>query len=310
MPPTATLTMSKTTSTGTAGAKKSLRRLLFLKVAVGVACVVGGVVRPFAGTPPLLQLPTPTGSTRTERPSDDTLTLRVQQTLADDPALKPLKLNLLVNVLDGVAVIGGPVPREDLTGKIEAAVNRVDGVKAVRVSVWVPAVAVADPLTRMVGDKVQPRATPSESRPQQRPQVLLSLPGETRATPPERSDPSRVLLAPVVSVSASERPTGARPPGAEPLPYETIPPTKLPTTPVREDTAWAVEPKTTETSSADPLVALKRNARFERLSVETRDGVATIGGRARRHADVWEFADELRKVPGVRRVIVGAVEVR
>jgi hypothetical protein len=41
-----------------------------------------------------------------------------------------------------------------------------------------------------------------------------------------------------------------------------------------------------------------------------KDGTATIGGRAKGHADAWDFAAHVRKLPGVERVIVGTVNAR
>jgi hypothetical protein len=52
------------------------------------------------------------------------------------------------------------------------------------------------------------------------------------------------------------------------------------------------------------------NPKFSSLTVELRDGTLVIGGTAARAADAWEFAQALRRVPGVVRVAVGPVTVR
>src|SRR5262249_38911947 len=94
---------------------------------------------------------------------------------------------------------------------------------------------------------------------------------------------------------------GGRPVSTLPMPspaaaYPTIPPPAVPTAPG---------------SVAAGLAALRANRpRFAGLTVDLKAGAAVIAGRATRSADVWDFADAVRKLPGVDRVIVGPVDVQ
>ena len=72
-----------------------------------------------------------------ERSSDDRLAVRVQTALAADPKLKPHDLNLLINVVDGFAVIGGAVPNEDLLPRIRSVALAVENIRGVKVSGWI-----------------------------------------------------------------------------------------------------------------------------------------------------------------------------
>lgn len=58
------------------------------------------------------------------------------------------------------------------------------------------------------------------------------------------------------------------------------------------------------TGLADDLRGSER--RFEGLQVSWQGNVATVTGRANRDLDVMEFAERLRKLPGVERVILRA----
>ena len=83
--------------------------------------------------------------------------------------------------------------------------------------------------------------------------------------------------------------------GVLPMPATTIPPPGVPTSAAG--------------SVPTVLAALRRDPRFAGLTIEWRSGAAVIAGRAARHADTWAFADALRKLPGVGRVVVGDVDV-
>jgi len=253
------------------------------------------------------------------KPADDALALKVRQTLADHPTLKPHKLNLLVNVIDGVAVIGGPVPDDKLGATIESVVSQVDGVARVKVSVWVMSVTQTDPLTARLEEKMNPRPAPQPAPP-----VTLSVPTDTVSRPDPRPTgsvttrtqpapsvpPPNILLPPVQSVERTARAPHSRPPGAEPPEYTPIPATNLPTEPVPEPRATPVRATAPrEVERATEPEAWKRDPRFARLTVEVRNGTATIGGRARNHSAAWELAEEVRNWPTVDRVVVGRVEV-
>ena len=244
------------------------------------------------------QAPTPH-----ERSLDDRLAIRVQAALSADPKLKSHDLNLLVNVVDGFAVIGGAVPSEDLLPRIRSVALEVENIRGVKVSGWIAGTdARDDPFARKVAEQLEgSKPVPKELLEPLPPPVPLSLPplAIPAQTPPERSQPplrkepapgntvvrrpvpGGLFLDPVVS---SNRPSA---PGAAPLPYPTIPPPGVPTKPE---------------SREDP--------RFAGLSATVSGSTATISGRVRKLSDAWDYADAVQKRPGIDTVVVGAVKVR
>jgi hypothetical protein len=237
-----------------------------------------------------------------KRAGDDVIALRVRQAVAEHPTLAPHKLNLLVTVIDGVAVVGGPVPDEKLSRTIETAAAAVDGVARVKVTVWVTPPAQSDPLTAKLGDKLNPR--PVAPPP---PAVTLSVPGDPRPTgnmTGRTTTPPSVLQPPVRSAERTSRAPHVRPPGAEPPEYTPIPATNLPTEPILEPLpVRAAAPREPDPES------WKRDPRFAKLTVEVTNGTAVIGGRAAAHTAAWDLADEVRNWPTVERVVVGRVDV-
>lgn len=247
------------------------------------------------------------------RDADDTVALRVRQALADDPTLSPHKLSLLVNVLDGVVVIGGPVPDDTLTAKIEAVAKAVDGAARVKVSVWPLSPARADPLAARLDEKMNPRPKEAPA-----PAVTLSVPTDTAPKPDPRptagvagrtQSPPNLLQPPVQSVERTSRAPHARPPGAEPPEYTPIPATNLPTEPVLEPPTPRAATPTTREPEPTTADAWKRDPRFAGLNVDVRSGTATISGRAKGHTAAWELAEVIRGWPTVERVVVGRVDV-
>lgn len=275
------------------------------------------------------------GQSPGQKPNDDVLQLRIQSAIDNDPELKPRRLTVLVNVVDRVAVIGGPVPDTDVITRLEAVARAVPGVASVRVSAWVPAsLAPSDPLGRKVAELMKPPpAEPSAEPP------LLSLPPVARPAaeppvakppilPPARAPvppsidprpqgsstskrgPDGLLLDPVAPTGTGFRPA-PRAPGASALPYETIPPPNVPALPPRPE----VRPEPTpDFAPVDPppapkalsaLDELRRDARFTGLRLEIAGGVAVISGRAAGGSErVWALAQAVRKLPGVERVVV------
>jgi hypothetical protein len=289
---------------------------VFLQVA-GPLFLAVVVWLPNTPPPPPLQLPTtPTAPPRSEKYADDELALRVQSAISNDAELGRHQLKLLVNVLDGVAVIGGPVPTQDVRPRLEAVVSTVEGVRRVKLTVWVPAPANVDPFVTRVGEVMSP---PQPSRPEPKPAsapppVLLSVPTEhgraadTAARTHELSERLPGLSDPVVSVTTSDRRPLVAVPGSQPPPYPPIPATNLPTEPVPEG-GWQSVP--TRPDPFDQSVTeLKRSPKFGGLRVEVSNGTAVVKGTAARHADAWDFADEVRNLPSVQRVVVGDVRIR
>lgn len=295
--------------TPTSVARRPLPPIFVKFVFTGVMTLGVGVLSAVVAQPP----------GKVGRPTDDTLALRVRQALADAPALRPHKLSLLVNVLDGVAVIGGPVPDAKLTPVIESAAAAVPGVVRAKVSVW--AVNPSDhSLADKLGEKLNDTPKPVASAPV----MTLGVPGDPPATPDPRptagvtarprqegtllTPAPNILQPPVVTVHAPH----TRPPGSEPPEYTPIPATNLPTEPVLEQPpapVRAAPPREAELTRTDSD-GWKRDPRFTRLTVEVRSGTAVIAGRAKSHEAAWELAEEVRGWRGVERVVVGRVEVR
>lgn len=211
--------------------------------------------------------------------SDAVLTVKVRGALAADKELAGL--NLLVSVADRVAVVGGGVPDKELTDRVEKAARSVKGLKEVKVECWVA--SVDDPLTKLVGDRLKDPLPVAPTKPRLPP--VLSL------TPPDRRSDGTVTAQRIPATPAGFL-LDPRPAVSE-LPYPTIAPPAVPTTPV------------------DPIATAKaREPRFATLTVELKDGTATIGGRAKSQSDAWDFAAHVRKLPGVERVVVGNVNTR
>jgi len=248
-----------------------------------------------------------------ERSADDRLAVRVQTALANDPKLKPHDLNLLINVVDGFAVIGGAVPNEDLIPRIRSVALAVENIRGVKVSGWIAGPdkrddpyarkiaeqmeerkpvpkALLEPLPPPVPYALPPLAIPAQSQPSVPPVAPQPREAPSGTTVVRRSPaPGGLFLDPVVSASA-RKPLA---PGAAPLPYPTIPPPGVPTQPVgvRE-------------------VERPKEPRFAELVVKLSGSTATITGRAAKLADAWDYADIVGSWPGVDTVVVGAVKLK
>lgn len=304
--------MPRTPPTTTRLARFRPRWGVFLQV-VGPIFLATFAWLPNTPSPPSLQLPTAPTTPPPTKHADDELALRVQASIAADAELARHQLKLLVNVLDGVAVVGGPVPTLDVRPRLEAAVSTVEGVRRVKLTVWVPAPANVDPLVTRVGEQISPSPRRVEPKPTSAPPVLLSVPtegGRTADTAARAKDAERLpgLSDPVVSTTTSDRRPMVAVPGSQPPPYPTIPATNLPTEPVPEG-GWQSVP-----ARPDPfdhsVAEMKRNPKYNGLRVEVSSGTAVVKGTAARHADAWEFAAEVRNLPGVQRVVVGEVWLR
>lgn len=251
--------------------------------------------------------------------SDDQVQLGVRAAIGKDPALK--SLNLWVSVRDGVALVNGGVPDEITSGRIEALLSRVPGVKIVRITTW--SVPSEDPIRKLVADRMSGPSVPSTGAsppPQlavtpiapgvplkQVPHLpeLSQLSTRTESRPEgtvvvQRVEPpvaGGLLQPPVVGVyesnSSSQGPAAA--------PYPTIRPTLLPVAPA--DSA-ASHP-------AETLLLLRQSdPRFSGLTAVLQDGTATISGTVSARADADAFAAAVAKLPGVNRVTVAQVRIR
>jgi hypothetical protein len=208
-------------------------------------------------------------------------------------------VNLVVSVVNGVAVIGGPVPSAAIAKRAERVVRAVEGMKEVRNACFVS--TGPDPLLKAVADKsgssLPPRPIPGE------------LPGVLTSPAPVSPFPSNAAVA----VRDSSSTVVARKPAL--VNGDTINVLGAPVGP--ESTAPAPAPPSTApgtltgATSGGVLAAAnevrKSETRFANLTVEPQGGVLMVGGTAPRAADAWDYAQKLRQLPGVSRVAVGAV---
>jgi hypothetical protein len=232
----------------------------------------------------------------------------------------PLRdVNLVVSVVDRVAVIGGPVPSAEHGKRAEALVRGVHGIEDVKNRCFVQ--PGADPLVRAVADRLGPapwRAAPALPGVVPHPRTgvasaaVLVSPEATVAAADPAGDHAVVVRRPANPVGGGVLlpPIGASPSGSV-LPV--VPPVVTPPTAVLTAGPSAPPPATLPGRTADVLTAAAavRNAdsRFAGLTAELHDGTLVIAGSAARAADAWEFAQALRRLPGVARVAVGAVSV-
>lgn len=230
--------------------------------------------------------------------SDVVLARSALSAIDADPVLRDA--NLLVSVVDRVAVVGGPVPTADHGKRAEALVRRVPGIVEVKNRCFVQ--DVPDPLLRAMSAR-----PPSPKSATDLPGVAASpktglveeyspaLGGNTFAAvePTEKSVVARrptnpgdsVLLPPVGATNPSPKPT----------------PTPAPSGVLAGRTADAL-------AAAESIRKAER--RFAGLNVTFANGTFVIAGSAARASDAWDLAQELRRIPGVPRVALGAVEVK
>ena len=249
--------------------------------------------------------------------SDVVLARSALASLDADPVLRDV--NLLVSVVDRVAVVGGPVAAADHGKRAESIVRRVPGIVDVKNRCFVQestdpllrAMSVRDPATSRVQAADLPGvvASPKTGVVEEFTPTL----GENNLAvvePAEKSVVARRPMNPGDSVLLP--PVGLRPPpaGSTVLPTpagSTVPPTPagstVPLTP-------AVLTGASSNALAAAEVARKADRRFAGLTLSFANGTLVIAGSAARVADAWDLAQELRRLPGVPRVALGAVEVK
>ncbi len=251
----------------------------------GLSILVGLLVTPALAAPPAVV-------------ADPALEQRARSALAADRELAGL--TLVVSVVDRIAVVGGPVPDAAVADRVGAAVRAVPGLAEVRVECWVPA-ASEDPLRKLVADRLRgderpPLALTPRPAPDPSPPLLALAPRQPEEPRPTGTVTVQRIAVPSALAGLLLDPVAAG--GVLPMPAPTIPPPAVPASP-------AAGPG----SAPTVLAALKRDPRFAGLTVEMRSGSAVIAGQAARHADTWAFADAVRKLPGVGRVVIGGVDV-
>lgn len=225
--------------------------------------------------------------------SDVVLARSALAALDADPVLRDA--NLLVSVVDRVAVVGGPVRSAEHGSRAAAVVKHVPGIVDVKNRCFVQ--DTPDALLQAISAK--PAASPA------------NLPGVV-ASP--RTGQVEELTPPLGGTAAKVEPAGKpvvalRPsnPGDSVLlpPVGAVPPARV---------ATPAPSVLTSGRTAEALTladaARKADPRYAALSVTFANGTFVIAGKAARAADAWDLAQELRRIPGVPRVAVGSVDVK
>lgn len=209
-------------------------------------------------------------------------------------------VHLVVSVVDGLAVIGGPVPSVRHSQRAEEVVRAVPGIRDVRNTCFVS--SGPDPLLRAVADKNWREQRPAKA----------DIPGVWGQPGPPvspfplngvaRTDDRTKTV--IVRRPAEALPGGGEVLGAPVSPYQ---PSPLPTRDVP-----ATAPGTLTAAARDNVLTAARliqqsDPRFARLHIELRDHALWISGEVQQPEDAWELAARLRQIAGVDRVVVGTV---
>ena len=250
--------------------------------------------------------------------SDVTLARAALAALDADPVLKDV--NLIVSVVDRGAVVGGPVVSDEIKKRAEAVIRGVPGIESVKNVCFVQ--ADPDPLLRAVAERMKPGARPATAAPL--PGVALAPTAPEGFLPPVPPEPASDLVvaakpnntvvaqAPVLPpVSVLGGPVAPAGPGsvAKVSPLPTVAPT-APATPALPTAPAALTGAKPDVQGV--ATALRRtDARYARLTVEVKpDGGLYVSGWSAKPADAWDFATELRKLPGVARVAVDQARLK
>jgi hypothetical protein len=275
-----------------------------LMVAVGLTGIVGTSL----ADPPMPNLPS-----RSEAVSNTALSRSVRLAIDADPELRGV--NLVVSVVDGVAVIGGPVSSPSVAKRVEWVVRRVPDIKDVKNGCFV--ISGPDPLMTALAEKM---GTAPPTRP-----AMPELPGVlTGSQPPALSFPplpnaqnsSLVATAPNPNTVVAQKPSipaggvlgapvspvGA---GAGSTPSSGNEPASNPGPVLGKLTASGGTAQTNANGILMSAANVKKvEARFANLTIELNNGILQIGGTSPRASDAWDLAEKLRQIPGVTRVVI------
>lgn len=213
-------------------------------------------------------------------------------------------VNLVVSVVNGVAVIGGPVPSAAIAKRAEQIVRKVEGMKEVRNTCFVS--SGPDPLLKAIAEKtgsLPPRPIMGELP------AILGNP----STPPMSPFPQggKVVIGNADSTVVARKPALSSSGAAGLLGAPVGPAEPNTSSPVIPPASAAAPGQLTGSTAGGVLAAaneMKRTeARFANLTIELRDGTLVVGGSAPLASDGWDFAKKIQHVPGVSRVVVGTV---
>jgi len=271
---------------------------------LAVAVSLGGFVEVASADPPIPTLPgSPAGV------SNAVVTRSVFLAIDADPELR--RLNLMISVVDGVAVIGGPVSSEAVAKRAEWVVRNVPEIKDVRNGCFVA--AGPDLFLKAMAERLS-------SAPSSRPS-MTELPGVLTPQPSAWGNPAPagfqnsnlvaaaqprntvVVRKPGDELGVLGAPVGPLGSGSVSAPGGGRNSSSIPSTAPGRLTAMPSQATVSDilTSAGN---AKKIEARFAKLTVEMQDGILVISGSAPQASDAWDFADKLRQIPGVSRVVV------
>ena len=275
---------------------RSFRRALpGLRPLAAVCCGAAPLV---AQSPPAAP---PPGSLKTPfaaKDSDQLLTIAVTKAVAAEPALAGL--NLTIDVINRVAVVGGPVPDAECEPRLVAVLATVPGLSRAKISVWVA--MPANPFASRVAEKL--RAKPSPDAPPYRVAKAAPPADEGTGLGPLVLWPDRPRAGPVRSESAPPllvmAPLGAPDVGGiGATPHAVL---------KRELPPASAAGEAPASKLARRLEAVRtRKPEWAGLGLSAEDGVVTISGTAARHSVALGLAEALQGVEGVRRIRVGSV---
>jgi hypothetical protein len=230
------------------------------------------------------------------------LTLKARQALFEDPMLAPY--NLCVVVHGNTAALEGTLPNTALALRARERLRSLALFHEVRSELQI------DPNCDLPSESQPSTSSPLESPGRPRPPGALT--GHGGAPTP---DPVMKLSVPEQNSGGLANPLDADAGAAakEKLPLnEAV--TLLPPRPIPDlknnaaDPPAAILPSEPSPDARDPTAAIEQlrrsEARFRPLQVTVREGVVTVRGSGE---DSFAFAQAIRRVPGVVRVIVDPV---
>jgi osmotically-inducible protein OsmY len=221
-----------------------------------------------------------------QKEAEARLTLQVRRALREEPALTAAEdTSVGVSVRGTVATLWGRVPSEALK-KRALHLARVTGITEVRADdLWVPP-----------GDESGLPSPFPEGAPPRGALAGTSRDGHITQAP-KRSDPPDPGGAPpqrVVTLLPPVPLTGSPPPQPGGAGVVMLPP----------------RPPTAPPELASSIEALRaKDDRFRAVKVEVRQKTVFVRGTVRRWDDVNDFADAVRRLPGVEAVILDSVQV-
>jgi hypothetical protein len=207
--------------------------------------------------------------------ADSRLTLFARQALQQDRALAPF--NLGVSVRANVATLWGPIPSAALSRRAEEVLRQVPGIAAVHNELQIEAPSVT--AQYLFGPPLAPASREPVLGPPPPPAGTLAK------RPFENKPGEAVPLTPPIVISL-------RPPLPPDLPATVVP--------VSAQEAPNLEAAVDRLRSAE--------GRFRQVRPEIKDGVVHLRGLVPHGEDMYELAQRIAKVPGVKRVIVEQVQ--